>query len=420
MRALTDRALKAAKEAKAPYEIADGTVSNLFVRVMPTGVKSFVLYRRFPGAKNPVRRSLGRYGELSLSEARDKARIWLELIGRGVDPSKEEERRRRAAIEAERVNAASTFEAAFSSYIYRKASKLRSGKNIEGELKRECAAWMAQPLTAISQRHVKELIGGIVARGHETQAHTIFGMLRTFFNWLVDDGQLDSSPCKGIKPIVLIGERNIRDRLLKDYEVAAFWHTCEVRGYPFGKLAQLLLMTALRRDEVAEAQWSEINFENRLWIIPPKRMKGTNQKARAHAVPLTEDLIQFLDALPRFAGGDFIFSTTAGRKPVSGFSKAKKRLDALMKVVLEARGLVFEDFILHDLRRVCRTKFSSLPIEDVVRELLLSHVQPVLRRTYDIHSYQEEKRHALTLWHQRLRTIVEPRQADLIPLPLAR
>ena len=83
----------------------DSDVRGLGIRVMPSGVKSFILFRRFPGSKHPARRSLGTYGEMSLAEAREKAREWNALVKKGIDPAIEEERQRRATIEADEATA---------------------------------------------------------------------------------------------------------------------------------------------------------------------------------------------------------------------------------------------------------------------------------------------------------------------------
>ena len=123
-------------------------------------------------------------------------------------------------------------------------------------------------------------------------------------------------------------------------------------------------------------------------------------------MPLVPEILALLESLPRFAGGDYLFSTTGGKVPVSGFSKAKARLDKLMRMDLEAKGLPFEDFVIHDIRRTCRTKFSALPVEDIVRELLLAHARPGLHKVYDLHAYEKEKAHALNLWHEKLKHIV--------------
>ena len=84
--ALTDRAIKAMRPAAKAYDTHDAVVPGLSLNVLPSGVKRFVLLRRFPGSKHPTRRALGAYGELTLEAARAKARQWLELIARGIDP----------------------------------------------------------------------------------------------------------------------------------------------------------------------------------------------------------------------------------------------------------------------------------------------------------------------------------------------
>ena len=401
---LTDRRLKSLKPGKKPYEVMDTEVRGFGIRVMPSGAKSFILCRRFPDSKNPARRALGAYGEMSLAEAREKAREWNALVKKGIDPVIEEGRQRRAVIDAEKQRQASTFGGAFRAYLERKASKLKSGPDIEREMRRECKSWMALPLADISPATVKVAIQAVIDRGAPTNAHFLLAVLRAFFNWVIDSGDfnLHISPCAKLKPTVLIGPRNVRARVLKDFEIAAYWHAAEAMGYPFGKLFQLLLFAALRRDEAANARWAEIDIAGKLWVIPAARMKG----GAAHAVPLTLEISALLESLPRFSGGDFLFSTTGGEKPVSGFSKAKARLNALMQKDLEAQGMPFEDFVIHDIRRTCRTRFSALPVEDVVRELLVAHARPGLHRVYDLHLYEKEKAHALKLWHDRLQEIL--------------
>ena len=401
---LTDRLLKSLKAGDKPYEVMDTGVTGLGIRVMPSGVKSFILFRRFPGSKHPARRSLGKYSEISLADARDKAREWNVLVEKGTDPTIENRRQRTAAIEAEKKRQASTFEGAFEEYLRRKALKLKSGRHIEREMRREFQTWMTLPLADITPSMVKETIRGIIERDAETQAHFAFGVLRTFLNWAVDSGDfgIEVSPCTKLKPTVLIGPRNIRSHILKDVEIAAFWRASESMGYPFGKFFQLLALTALRRNEAADGRWSEIDFASKLWVIPEERMKG----GARHAVPLVPEIQALLQSLDRFKGGSYLFTTTFGQRPVSGFSKAKARLDKLMRMDLEAQGLPFEPFVLHDIRRTCRTKFSALPVEDRVRELLLAHAKPGLHKVYDLHVYDKEKAEALKLWHETLKSII--------------
>ena len=86
---LTDRQLKSLKGGEQPYEVMDIQVRGLGIRVMPSGVKTFILRRRYPGSKQPARRALGSFSEMSLAEAREKARNWNALVKKGIDPSAE-------------------------------------------------------------------------------------------------------------------------------------------------------------------------------------------------------------------------------------------------------------------------------------------------------------------------------------------
>src|SRR6516225_6576090 len=106
-RHLSDRALKALAPAKTGtrYELRDSIVSGFGVRVNDerdpsrpgkAGHISFILYTRFPGSRAPTRRALGRYGDLTLEQARDKAALWRVRISKGIDPAVEEERARLA------------------------------------------------------------------------------------------------------------------------------------------------------------------------------------------------------------------------------------------------------------------------------------------------------------------------------------
>jgi hypothetical protein len=111
--ALTDRAIKAMRAAGKAYDVHDAVVPGLSLNVLPSGLKRFVLIKRFPGARNPTRRALDAYGALSLEAARNKARAWLELIAGGIDPAAEAEREQRAQERKRRT----TFKAVVEDYI---------------------------------------------------------------------------------------------------------------------------------------------------------------------------------------------------------------------------------------------------------------------------------------------------------------
>jgi len=78
----------------------------------------------------------------------------------------------------------------------------------------------------------------------------------------------------------------------------------------------LLLILGQRLREVAEMSWAEVDIDQAIWTIPPERMKGD----AAHEIPLPQIAVELLGALPRWTG-QYVFSTTGGARPISGFSK---------------------------------------------------------------------------------------------------
>ena len=241
------------------------------------------------------------------------------------------------------------------------------------------------------------------------------------FNWAI--GQhvygIEASPCDRLKPKDIIGARKQRVRILSDAELKAAWEAADELGNPYGPLFRLLILTGQRKSEVAEAQRSEFDLAKKLWVIPAERMKAD----AAHVVPLSDDAVAILKSLPQFKKGDYLFSTTFGKKPVNGFSKAKTLFDKKILATLRKDNpkAKLPEFVIHDIRRTVRTGLSAIPnISDLVRELVIGHTKPGLHKVYDQHAYLEEKRFALDAWAARLRAILNPASVNVVELRAAR
>jgi integrase len=424
---LTDRALKALKPAAAGklYDVMDSIVPGFGVRLSGSGRRTFVLVTRFPrNPKHPTRRALGEYGELTLENARGKARDWLDLIRKGIDP-KEHEEQRQLAEQRKRENSFSAVAEQFIVYIHRQ--KLRTAPVMEQNLRQTFVRrWPQRPITEIGLDDIKRVIREAVERGATYQAFHDFALVRRLFNWAIgtDDYGLQVNPCDRLNTGDLIGQRQARDRVLTDDELRALWRATERMGYPYGPLYRLLLLTGLRLGEVCGASWSEFDIARKEWTIPAERMKKVKGGAKPFMVPLTDAVIELLSALPRFNGGDFLFSHSYGKRPLRPnlFSDPKERLDTLMREELhKITGKdTLPDFVNHDIRRTVRTHLSALRIGEEVREAVLAHVRPGIKGVYDQHQYLEEKREALTLWNARLRSILSPPPANVVELVKAR
>lgn len=401
---LTDRYIRSCKPAPSGTRVdhSDALVPGLALRVTDRGHLSFVLRARYPRKpKNPTRRALGDYGATTLEQARAKARAWLELIERGIDPAIEEERQRAAAHRRQ----ANTFGAVAADFLDRHGKNLAKAKEVERIIRSEfILRWEARPITDIEPREISTAIRDIAPRGRY-QAHNAFALLRRLYSWAIATGEygIDASPTDRLRPSELIGRREARSRVLSDSELRKVWMAAEAMGYPYGPAIRLLILSGQRLREVGDMSWPEVDLGGALWAIPASRMKGD----APHEVPLTPAAVKLLESLPRWSGGDFVFTTTGGLKPVNGFSKAKVRVDKLSAVT---------GWVLHDLRRTMRTHLSALPVQDMVRELVIAHAKRGLHKVYDQHAYRDEKRRCLELWETRLMSIVEPPPPNVVEL----
>jgi Arm DNA-binding domain/Phage integrase family len=423
-RVLNDRIIKAIKPAAAGkrVEVWDALVPGLGIRVTDTGTKSFVLVARYGGADNPARRALGSYGALTLEQARNKAREWLALIQRGIDPQAEVERQRLA----EQRKRAGTFASVCEDYIRDKLSTQRRGRDAELQLRNEFVSrWGRRPITEIAAADVKAVVREVKARA-PYMAHALLSNVRRMFNWAIEQGDygLEHSPCDHLKAKSLIGERQPRSRILTDDEIRAFWRVCVRMGYPHGDLGRALLLTGTRHREMAAAPWSELDLTKAIWTIDQKRFKSNSE----HIVPLVPDMIALVQGLPRFKSGTFLFSTCYGKVATDITEKVKSKVDARMLRSLRAmarqRGddpgaVALKPWVVHDLRRTVRTHLAALRIPDHIAEMVLGHGKKGLQRVYDQHRYEAEMREALERWAARLRSIVTPPSVNVVPLRAA-
>jgi integrase len=146
---------------------------------------------------------------------------------------------------------------------------------------------------------------------------------------------------------------------------------------------------------------------------------------REHVVPITDDIYAILKSLPLFKSGDYLFSTTFGKKPAWISAKVKRRLDARMVRTLRAMARIRGDdaakvelrpFVNHDLRRTMRTGLSKLRIDADIRELVLAHALKGITKVYDRYDYLNEKRHALECWSEYVWNLVQPKPDNVIRL----
>ncbi len=376
---LTARAVETLKPGPARREIADRHMPGLYLVLQPSGAKSWAVRYRHVGT--PRKHTLGSYPAIDLKSARGLASKALRTVAEGRDPGHEKRQ--------ERAPKPDTVEAVARQFVERhckRSNRPRTATETQRLLDQHVLPrWRGKLMRDIIRRDVLDVLDRVVDGGKPIAANRTLAAIRKMFNWAVARDIIAASPCAGVKPPT--AERS-RDRVLTDQELRAVWQAADKIGGTFGALVWLLILTGQRRDEVAGMRWSEIDLEGRRWTLAPARVKNN----RPHEIPLSEPAIAILRALPRI-GNRFVLTST-GDAPASGYSKGKRRLDALLPPDMP-------DWRLHDLRRTVASGLARLGINLPVIEKVLNHASGSFAgivSVYQKHEFSQEKRRALDAW----------------------
>jgi integrase len=380
MARLTDTSVKSIKApAEGRDEHPDDLVTGLRLRVGTSGRKAWIVRTRAGG--KPINKTLGSYPIMTLGTARDEARkLLLEIQTSG----------------APRTNR--TFGELVAHWIENVAKpRNRSWHDQQRRLDIHVLPhWRNRNLDTIRRGDVRDLIDRIDG---DIVPNRVLTLVRTIFRYAMSRDWLDASPAEAIERPK---EEAPRDRFLDMDEVKRVYTAADLLGYPFGGFIKALFLTGQRRTEVAGMRWDDIDLEEGRWTLAG----ADNKSARMHLVPLSPAMVAVLSAAPRL--GEYVW-TNDGRSHVSGYAKAKTRLDGF----LEAQGRALDPWRLHDVRRTVATHMVRLGVTETIVGRVLNHApQGVTARTYALHSYEPEKRSALTRWAAEIERAVQGRSGD--------
>ena len=416
---LTDAKVRALRpDPTGEFVQGDILVPGFGVRVRPSGRPVYIITKRLPGDAKPTRVTIGPITDMSLADAREKARTASAAVRRGVDVNREKrldvaaqkiERDRVRKVEVETGYLPGTFGEAAERYIATECAALARGVEIAAIIRRHLLpAWGARPLDLLRRRDLTAALDPIIAAGRMQAAHKLREVAIRLVNWAADRGDIEvnylATASRGRRRAGIL-RRTRRDRVLTDDEIRAVWTACDGPGQPFGKVIRMALLLGQRRDEIAGMEWAELDLSRALWIIPAERYKTRIE----HVVPLPASAVELLRGMPQVCDR-FVFSTVPGTR-FSGFSKAKARLDEISGV---------REWRIHDLRRTMRTGLAGLGIAPDIAERVVGHVIGGVRGVYDRHAYLDEKRAALERWAAHLAGLIEPQPANVVLIARSR
>ena len=290
---------------------AVGGAVGLLLQVRGDQARSWILRVVVQGRRRVM--GLGSYDDLSLADARRKARELRSAIANGRDPLEEKRARRQAVQEALSVL---TFDEAARRYIRAKSHEWRNPKH--GDQWRNTLSTYASPVIgkmrvdAIEMRHIERILEPIWVEKTET-ASRLRGRIESVLDWATAGGhRTGDNPArwKGAlehrlaKPGKV--KKIVHHKALPIDDLHGFVADLRLREGIAARALEFLILTAARTGEVRGATWAEIDLAGATWTIPGQRMKA----GKEHRVPLCQRALAILAALPRMAGTNLVFPGT--------------------------------------------------------------------------------------------------------------
>ncbi len=390
--------------------------SGFGVRITAAGTKSFVLFHRADGKK--YLETLGRWdanaqgGTLTVRDAIIRAEKLAKDVknGRRDDPRPERTRRLQDGDAADGLTVSGLLDLFVTRYVKKEAG-LRSGPLIEATLDRLVKPRIGKkPIRGadrLRRSDVVAMLDGIADESGPVMADRVLAYVRKAFNWYATrDDEFQPPIVRGMartKP-----KDRKRKRILADDEIRDLWAGLAKFPEPacYASFVKSLLLNATRRNESSMMHSAELDGD--LWIIPGERYKTKLD----HVIPITAAARSLIGDKPAGAKKNswFVFSTTDGTKPFSGFSKAKAELDKAIGEIRKADGRdPMPNWTLHDLRRTARSLMSRAKVPNDHAERAMGHVMGGVRETYDRHEYIEEKREAFEALALLVVKILDPK-----------
>jgi len=365
-----------------------------------SGRKSFLLYYRTQSGKER-RPKIGEYGhtkdKLTLAAARIKAAQFKQEVQAGDDPT---------AAKRSRI-AAKTFRDLAHDYIdlYAKPNKKTWQKDQQMIDRDLLPAFKDTPLTEISRADLATVLNKIHKRA-PVLANRTFATTRKMFNWAVEQGLIEVSPCYLLKRP---GTETRRDRVLSAEEIKAFWEWTDREDFSVASnnlgdttkfIFQLVLLTGQRPGEVCQISKNQIDRDARVWTIP----KEVHKSNRAHLVPLSDQVMAILDRVDEINSR----SVRRSERPEYFLSPRKDAsvLPNTLNTKIRRRGdlLDIPHWTPHDLRRTAATNISGRVLDGdqkskrFIVARVLGHTDSEVTGVYDRYEYLAEKKTALQGW----------------------
>lgn len=384
---LTDIKIKSLKPKEKPYKVFDG--GGLYIYVSAAGSKTFRIKYTFNKKENIY--TVGEYPQVSLRDARFRLLEIKELISQGIDPAVE---KKKNIPQAE----ANTFREVALEWTEKQKNKWSEGHRqtilyrLERYINPHLGAFRISEITA---PQVLFILRKLEELGKNDITRRLLSIMSQVFRYGVACGLCDSDPCRDLRGALAYHKSTPRAAITDPKEVGQLMRN--IMAYPVGTVQQAMLWSAYtfcRPVEVRQAEWEEIDFERKMWIIPAEKMK----MRREHRVPLSSQCMKILQNQQGF-DKKWIFPSVRKGKCLS---------EAGVLSAIRSMGYEKDQMCAHGFRAMASTLLNELGYRPDIIEISLAHGdENKVRAVYNRAEYMEERRKMMQEWADYLDGLAE-------------
>jgi integrase len=381
LKLLSNPTLKNWLKAGLPLAKADG--GGLTFTLSKAGTATWTFRYRLAGQRNEL--TIGRYPDISLSDARLRAAALRVAVSDGKDPAAEK-RQMKAAL-----SAANSFSELALDYMKRRAPALaeNSRHEIQRYLDKDILPRIGHiRADEISPDEVIRLIERVEKRSQSVARRT-FEIISVIYSHGIAKRIVKTNPCAGLKVSAILGERiPKRPRIKLSEEQLKFLLPALKQTGPSNEAAlKILLATCVRKSALILATWDEIDFERATWTIPPAPGRKAPKNAPPFVVPLAPAVLGWFKELRGYAGhSQRVLPTRRYGAERADKSISRSTLNSTIDRLAKSLDVGFE-FAPHDLRSTAKSHLAAMKVDPLVSERCLNHSIGGLEAIYNKHYY---------------------------------
>ena len=346
--ALTDVAIRNAKPGAKAIKLADG--AGMFLLVTPAGGKLWRLKYRIDGREKLL--AIGAYPDIGLSEARKRREEARAMIAQGKDPSREKQRDKVRS----RIQAADTFAAIASEYCAKRKRDGEKGWSPATATRSEYLLSILNPaigklaIAEIEPADILAAVRKIEAKGNLESARRTLQLASMVFRYAVSTARLRSDPTRDLRGALTAPTVTHYGAITEAKRVGELLRAID--GYEGSGITKLALQIAphvfVRPGELRHAEWSEIDLDGALWIIPAGKMK----MRKAHHVPLSRQAVDLFREVQAVTGpSGYVFPSVRTR--------ARPMSENTINAGLRRLGYASDEMTAHGFRAMASTLLNE-------------------------------------------------------------